>query len=224
VGVPMAARPVGAVYRIGPRVGCEPHGRRNTRSVRLDAVFVRASWVSAWVSPSGGTHPRAGGFSPIPFFYVMGGSLVFVFLTWHIPSLAGSMMAGAVSLSLTDAAYPAVLEGRVAGAGVVAAGTAVMGAGRWAIDRLRVHTSLHAVTAEPPRAQPPGEPATVTPARPSDAGRSPGDSGSVQAKGAPPARTKQEPGASSTSRDTPPPGPAQEQMTGRRTRRLTPSL
>jgi hypothetical protein len=115
----------------------------------------------------------------------MGGSLVFVFLTWHIPSLAGSMMAGAVSLSLTDAAYPAVLEGRVAGAGVVAAGTAVMGAGRWAIDRLRVHTSLHAVTAEPPRAQPPGEPATVTPARPSDAGRSPGDFGSVQAKGAP---------------------------------------
>jgi type IV secretion system protein TrbL len=35
-----------------------------------------------------------GGFSPIPFFYVMGGSLVFVFLTWHIPSVAGSMMAG----------------------------------------------------------------------------------------------------------------------------------
>jgi len=32
-----------------------------------------------------------GGFSPIPFFYVMGGSLVFVFLTWHIPSVAGSM-------------------------------------------------------------------------------------------------------------------------------------
>jgi type IV secretion system protein TrbL len=52
-----------------------------------------------------------GGFSPIPFFYVMGGSLVFVFLTWHIPSVAGSMMAGAVSLSLADAAYPAVLWG-----------------------------------------------------------------------------------------------------------------
>jgi hypothetical protein len=43
-------------------------------------------------------------------------------------------------------------------------------------------------------------------------------------EGGAPARTKQEPGASSTSRDTPPPRPAKEQMTGRRTRRLTPSL
>jgi len=43
-----------------------------------------------------------GGFSPIPFFYVVGGSLVFVFLTWRIPSVAGSMMAGAVSPSLAD--------------------------------------------------------------------------------------------------------------------------
>ena len=83
-----------------------------------------------------------GGFSPIPFFYVMGGSLVFVFLTWHIPSVAGSMMAGAVSLSLADAVYPAIWGSRAAGAGLVAAGTAVA-AGRWGVDRLRVYTSLH---------------------------------------------------------------------------------
>jgi hypothetical protein len=37
-----------------------------------------------------------GGFGPIPFFYVMGDSLGFLFLTWHIPSVAGSMMAGGV--------------------------------------------------------------------------------------------------------------------------------
>jgi type IV secretion system protein TrbL len=88
-----------------------------------------------------------GGFSPIPFFYVMGGSLVFVFLTWHIPSVAGSMMAGAVSLSLADAVYPAIWGSRAAGAGVIAAGAvggAAVAAGRWGVDRLRVHTSLHA--------------------------------------------------------------------------------
>ena len=87
-----------------------------------------------------------GGFSPIPFFYVMGGSLVFVFLTWHIPSVAGSMMAGAVSLSLADAVYPAMWGSRAAGAGVIAAGavgSAAMSAGRWGADRLRVYTSLH---------------------------------------------------------------------------------
>ncbi len=87
-----------------------------------------------------------GGFSPIPFFYVMGGSLVFVFLTWHIPSVAGSMMAGAVSLSLADAVYPAIWGSRAAGAGVIAAGAvggAAVAAGRWGVDRLRVYTSLH---------------------------------------------------------------------------------
>ena len=82
--------------------------------------------------------------------------------------LPGTPRGSAVSLPLADAAYPAVLRGRVAGAGLVAAGAAgaaAMGAGRWAIDRLRVHTSLHTATAEPPRAQPPGEPTTVTRAR-----------------------------------------------------------
>src|SRR5437868_8140724 len=84
-----------------------------------------------------------GGFSPIPFFYVMGGSLVFVFLTWHIPSVAGSMMAGAVSLSLSDAVYPAMLGSRAAEAGLVmagAVGAAAVSGVRWGVDRLRVHT------------------------------------------------------------------------------------
>jgi type IV secretion system protein TrbL len=92
-----------------------------------------------------------GGFSPIPFFYVMGGSLVFVFLTWHIPSVAGSMMAGAVSLSLGDAVYPAVLGSRAVGTGLVTAsavGAAAVGSMRWGIDRLRSHTSLHTGTPD----------------------------------------------------------------------------
>ena len=52
--------------------------------------------AARWVAVLG-----RGGFSPIPFFYVMGGSLVFLFLTWHIPSVAAAMMAGAVHLSCT---------------------------------------------------------------------------------------------------------------------------
>ena len=98
-----------------------------------------------------------GGFSPIPFFYVMGGSLVFVFLTWHIPSVAGSMMAGAVSLSLADAVYPAIWGSRAAGAGLIAAGAAggaVAAAGRWGVDRLRVHTSLHTANGQLSPTQP----------------------------------------------------------------------
>jgi type IV secretion system protein TrbL len=97
-----------------------------------------------------------GGFSPIPFFHVMGDSLVFVFLTWHIPSVAGSMMAGAVSLSLSDAVHPAILGSRAAGAGLVTAGAvgaAAVSAGRWGIDRLRFHTSFHTATRELPQVQ-----------------------------------------------------------------------
>src|SRR5438445_1158664 len=82
-----------------------------------------------------------GGFSPIPFFYVMGGSLVFLFLTWHIPSVAAAMMAGAVHLSLADVYYPAMLAGRAAGAGLATAG-ALFTLGRWSHDRLR-EWSLH---------------------------------------------------------------------------------
>jgi type IV secretion system protein TrbL len=98
-----------------------------------------------------------GGFSPIPFFYVMGGSLVFVFLTWHIPSVAGSMMAGAVSLSLADAVYPAIWGSRAAGAGLIAAGAVggvAMAAGRWGADQLRVYTSLHASNGQLAATQP----------------------------------------------------------------------
>src|SRR6185312_14753538 len=81
-----------------------------------------------------------GGFSPIPFFYVMGGSLVFLFLTWHIPSVAGSMMAGAVSLSLADALVPGAMATRASGTIVHSGallGGMVLGAGRWGADRLR---------------------------------------------------------------------------------------
>src|SRR5438552_10437232 len=113
-----------------------------------------------------------GGFSPIPFFYVMGGSLVFVFLTWHIPSVAGSMMAGAVSLSLADAVYPAIWGSRAAGAGLIAAGAlggAAMAAGRWGVDRLRVYTSLHTGNGGLHRGPPSTAAATTPP--PSDAGQ-----------------------------------------------------
>jgi hypothetical protein len=96
----------------------------------------------------------------------MGGSLVFVFLTWHIPSVAGSMMAGAVSLSLADAVYPAIWGSRAAGAGVIAAsavGGAAVAAGRWGIDRLRIHTSLHTANGGLSAAQSSGTTATAPP-------------------------------------------------------------
>lgn len=52
-----------------------------------------------------------GGFSPIPFFYVMGGSLVFLFLTWHIPSVASrGWLAPFISrlpTSITQRCWPA---------------------------------------------------------------------------------------------------------------------
>jgi type IV secretion system protein TrbL len=125
-----------------------------------------------------------GGFSPIPFLYVMGGSLVFVFLTWHIPSVAGTMMSGAVSLSLADAVYPAMWGSRAAAAGLFAAGATAgtaVGAGRWAMDHLRVHTSLHTGDGRPPGAQ--SLATAVTAQSPSDAGQPrsaarPGPSGS----------------------------------------------
>src|SRR5512145_625500 len=109
-----------------------------------------------------------GGFSPIPFFYVMGGSLVFVFLTWHIPSVAGSMMAGAVSLSLADAVYPAMWGSRAAGAGMIAAsavGGGAVAAGRWAVDHLRVHTSLHTGNSAPTATQPSAAAVMTAPVR-----------------------------------------------------------
>jgi type IV secretory pathway TrbL component len=83
-----------------------------------------------------------GGFSPITFFYVMGGSLVFLFLTWHIPSVASAMMAGTVHLSIADVYYPAMLAGRAGAAGLATAG-AVVSLGRWGTSRLREWTALH---------------------------------------------------------------------------------
>jgi type IV secretion system protein TrbL len=83
-----------------------------------------------------------GGFSPIPFFYVMGGSLVFLFLTWHIPSVASAMMVGAVHLSLADVYYPLMLAGRAGGVALGAAG-AVMSFGRWGTGRLAEWTGMH---------------------------------------------------------------------------------
>src|SRR5919198_2959463 len=118
-----------------------------------------------------------GGFHPMPFFFLMGGSLVFVFLTWHIPSVAGSMMAGAVSLSLADAVYPAMWGSRAAGAGVIAAGAvggATVGAGRWMVDHLRVHTSLHTGSRELPAVQPSNTGVGAPPPRDTDTTVGPG--------------------------------------------------
>src|SRR3989475_365193 len=83
-----------------------------------------------------------GGFSPIPFFYVMGGSLVFLFLTWHIPSVAAAAMVGTVHLSLADVHYPAMVAGRGGAVGLAAAG-ALFALGRWSHGKLREWTALH---------------------------------------------------------------------------------
>ena len=87
-----------------------------------------------------------GGFSPTPLLYVTGGALVFLFLTWHIPSVAAAMMAGAVTLSLADVYYPAMLFGRAGAAGLAAAGavgSAAWAGGHWGISQLQKWTSVH---------------------------------------------------------------------------------
>ena len=130
-----------------------------------------------------------GGFSPIPFFYVMGGSLVFVFLTWHIPSVAGSMMAGAVSLSLAEAVYPAMWGSRAAG-GALTAGSAIGGAavaaGRWGVDHLRVYTSLHTGNGRLTATQSSAAAASITP--PPDVGQTRDSTGSEARHSSTPAR------------------------------------
>jgi len=83
-----------------------------------------------------------GGFSPIPFFYVMGGSLVFLFLTWHIPSVASAMMVGTVHLSLADVYYPAMLASRAGAIGLASAG-ALFALGRWSYGQIREWAALH---------------------------------------------------------------------------------
>src|SRR5437867_4452412 len=150
-----------------------------------------------------------GGFSPIPFFYVMGGSLVFVFLTWHIPSVAGSMMAGAVSLSLSDAVYPALLGSRAAGAGLVTAGAlgAAAASGlRWGVDRLRVHTSLHTVNGDLARAQPPGASVSALPPPDADQAVRTGKPEPAPPKASQSAGITRDADASSSDRDTSPSG------------------
>jgi len=144
-----------------------------------------------------------GGISPIPFFYVMGGSLVFVFLTWHIPSVAGSIMAGTVSLSLADAVHPA---SRAAGAGLGAAGAvgaAAVGGVRWGVDRLRGHASLHTVNGDSPRAQPPGAGASAPPAPDVNQARSPGKPEPERPKALQPAGNTRDPDVSTSDRGTP---------------------
>src|SRR5207249_5141962 len=74
--------------------------------------------------------------------YVMGGSLVFLFLTWHIPSVAAAMMVGSVHLSLADVYCPALLAGRGGAVGLAAAG-ALFTLGRWSHGKLREWAALH---------------------------------------------------------------------------------
>src|SRR5712691_4504356 len=96
-------------------------------------MSIAARWVSVL---------EHGGFSPIPFFYVMGGSLVFLFLTWHIPSVAAAAMIGTVHLSLADVYYPAMLAGRAGAAGLATAG-ALLTLGRWSHGKVREWAALH---------------------------------------------------------------------------------
>ena len=150
-----------------------------------------------------------GGFSPIPFFYVMGGSLVFVFLTWHIPSVAGSLTAGAVSLSLADGVHPAILGSRAAGAGLVAAGavgSAAVGGVRWGVDRLRGHTSLHTAGRELPSAPPSGAGVSAPPPADGAQAPSPGTPEPERPKALQPAGDTRDPDVSTSDRGAPPGG------------------
>jgi len=98
---------------------------------------VGTSIAARWVSVL-----EHGGFSPIPFFYVMGGSLVFLFLTWHIPSVAAATIVGTVHLSLADVHHPAMLAGRGGAVGLAMAG-ALWALGRRSHSKLQEWVALH---------------------------------------------------------------------------------
>lgn len=64
--------------------------------------------------------------SPDPLYAVIGSSIVFLMLSWSIPSMASSLVAGGVSMTLGSAMSTALLTGAgVAGAG--AGGSAMLG-------------------------------------------------------------------------------------------------
>src|SRR5947208_8365914 len=89
-----------------------------------------------------GVGPQPGRVQPHSVLIRHGGSLVFLSLTWHIPSVAAAMMVGAVHLSLADVYYRAMLAGRGRAVGLVAAG-ALFTLGRWGHGKLREWAALH---------------------------------------------------------------------------------
>ena len=89
-----------------------------------------------------GVGPQPGRVQPRSVLLRHGGSLVFLSLTWHIPSVAAAMMVGAVHLSLADVYYRAMLAGRGGAVGLVAAG-ALFTLGRWGHGKLREWAALH---------------------------------------------------------------------------------
>src|SRR5207245_7861320 len=89
-----------------------------------------------------GVGPQPGRVQPHSVLLRHGGSLVFLSLTWHIPSVAAAMMVGAVHLSLADVYYPAMRAGRGGAVGLAAAG-ALFTLGRWSHGKLREWAALH---------------------------------------------------------------------------------
>src|SRR5437870_1683011 len=89
-----------------------------------------------------GVGPQPGRVQPHSVLLRHGGSLVFLSLTWHIPSVASAMMVGAVHLSLADVYYPAMMGGREGAAALATAGT-LFTLGRWSHSRVREWATLH---------------------------------------------------------------------------------
>src|SRR5436309_7796449 len=89
-----------------------------------------------------GVGPQPGRVQPHSVLLRHGGSLVFLSLTWHIPSVVAAMMVGAVHLSLADVYYRAMLAGRGGAIGLAATG-ALFTLGRWSHGKLREWAALH---------------------------------------------------------------------------------